>query len=105
MRIMPQHLAGSTAYVRVDFVDRNGAPAAPSSATYSITDVDTGAEIRAATPIGTPGASVELVITPAETAIHTEGRALERRLVRVVGTYGVDDVLVTEYVLLIKAQQ
>ncbi len=105
MRIMPQHLAGSTAYVRVDFVDRNGAPAAPTSATYSITDVDTGDEIRAVAAIPTLSASVELVITPAETAIHTQGRAIERRLVRVAGTYGVDDVLVTEYVLLIKAQQ
>lgn len=105
MRIMPQHMAGSTGYLRVDFVDRNDAPAAPSSATYSITDVDTGAEIKAATAIPAPGTSVELVITPAETAIHTQGRAIERRLVRVVGTYGVDDVLVTEYVLLIKAQQ
>lgn len=36
MRIMPQHLAGSTGYLRVDFVDRNDAPAAPLSATYSI---------------------------------------------------------------------
>ena len=36
MRTMPQHLAGSTGYLRVHFVDRNDAPAAPSSATYSI---------------------------------------------------------------------
>ena len=45
------------------------------------------------------------MITQAETAIHTEGRAFERRLVRVVATYGADDVLVTEYALLIRAQQ
>ena len=91
--------------MRIDFVDRNGAPAVPTTATYSITDVDTGAEIRAATALTTPSASVELVITPAETAIHTQGRAFERRLVRVVATYGADDVLVTEYVLLIRAHQ
>lgn len=77
MQQLPQCLAGSTATINVPL--RSGVEP-PSSATYSITDVDTGAEIRAATPIGTPGASVELVITPAETAIHTEGRAFERRL-------------------------
>jgi len=91
----------STYVLTVAFLDRNGMPATPSSATYRIDEAtmegDEDAEILTDTAISGLASSVELTITPAQNAIVNDWKPFEERVITVTATYGVNDVKVDQY--------
>lgn len=82
---------GNTAWLAVSFTDRTGVAAAPSSITYRIDDVTSGAQVRANTVVGSPAASIEIELTPADNAILSS-RPKERRRVTVQAVFSGDRV-------------
>lgn len=82
----------TTAYLTVAFKDKTGAGAAPSAVSYSVYDMTSGTELRAATAVS-PAASVEIVLNAVDNVIVSASNARERRRVTVKATYGVDDEL------------
>lgn len=91
----------STAYLTVTFRDKAGAVAAPSTVTYSIHDVQSGAAIRAATPVSA-GGSVEIVLTPADNAILSANSEKELRRVTIEATYGAEDAVRAQFLYYVK---
>lgn len=87
---------GSTAYLTVDFLDKAGLPAVPSSVSYSIYCLTNRQEVRAATAV-TPAAQVEITLTPADTAIIDAGNPVEVRRVTVSATYGGGEAVNDDY--------
>lgn len=87
----------STAYLAVTFKDKAGAAQQPTTASYRIDDVATGAQIRGDTAL-TPGTSVEITLTPADNAILSPRLAVEEHVVTVTGTYGENDAVRAQYV-------
>ncbi len=88
---------GSTAYLTVDFKDKDGALEAPSSISYRIDCLTNGSQVKADTPVTPAESSVEIELTKTDNAIISQSNNSERRLVTVTGTYGVDDGIVQEY--------
>jgi len=86
----------STAYLTVTFKDKDGALEAPSSASYRIDCLTNGQEVRGDTAL-TPGATIEITLSPADNAIIDQDNEVERRLVTVTGTYGASDTIHQEY--------
>jgi len=87
----------STAYLSLTFLDKAQSPAEPLTVTFRIDDVASGAEVRGDTSI-TPAESVEITLTPADNVILNPNLAQEMRRVTVVGTYGVDDAVRSQFV-------
>jgi len=87
---------GSTAYLEVDFLDKDDAAATPSAVTYRIDCLTTGAAVRASTSL-TAGSSIEITMTPADNAIQDQANDYERRLVTVEATYGASDSVNSEH--------
>ena len=89
----------STAYLTVTFKDKAGADEAPTSATYTITDVITGTSVRASTPITPIAAQVEITLAPDDNQIYlAAGKDLEYRRVTVIGVYNVTDQVTDEFI-------
>ncbi len=91
---------GTTAYLSVSFLDKLGAPVAPSSVAWRIDCLTTGTAVLASTP-ATPGTVVELVITPAHNAI-LGSRPFERRRVTVEAGYGAGDGIKSQFDYLVR---
>ena len=87
----------STAYLTVTFKDKTGADQQPTTASYRIDDVATGAQIRDDTDL-TPGTSVEITLTTADNAVVSPRLEVEKHVVTVTGTYGEDDAVRAQYV-------
>ena len=87
---------GSTAYLTVSFLDKNGTASAPSSVSYRIDCLTSGAAIKGDTSV-TAGASVEITLSAADNALQSQTRARERRRVTVTGTYGASDAVRDQY--------
>ena len=80
-------VAGSTSYLTVNFFDEDGNPAAPSTLSYKVDNLDTGAAIRASTSI-TPSTSVEITLTAdVDNVAPTSSNAYDTRRVTVTGVY------------------
>ena len=88
---------GSTSYLTVNFKDKDGVLAAPTSIEYRIDCITTGTAIKEATPVSPPASSVEIEIDSTENAIQDQDNNSERRLVTVTGTYGTEDKIVEEH--------
>ena len=80
----------STAWLAFTNLDRTRTGALPTSMTYRIDCVTTGAEIRADTAI-TPAISGEVVLTPADTTLESQDNPVELRRVTITSVFGVDD--------------
>lgn len=91
----------STAYLDVEFTDRDGQLAAPQAVTYRIDDVITGDEVRGNTDIDEPAAQITITLSASETRIIS-GRSEERRRVTVRAVYGEDDELHGEFVIYVR---
>lgn len=91
----------STAVLTVSFKDENGIAVAPSSGTYTITDVDSGTVITASTPFTPSGTTHDLTITPTENRILTTSNLFEKRKVTVTFTYLVTKQGTAEYIYLV----
>lgn len=93
---MDKVIAGTTAYLTVDFKDRYGDPAIPSTVSYTVTNLDTGATIRSSTSV-TPSSSVEIVLTAAlDTNSPGVNKTHDTRRVVVTATYS-GDAQVVDY--------
>lgn len=88
----------STAYLTVTFRNKAGVAEAPATATYRIDDVASGAQVREAEAITPAAATMEVRLTPADNALLEAGNPAELRRVTVVGQYGQDDAVTSEYV-------
>lgn len=86
----------TSAYLAVEFYDKNGVLATPASVEYRVDCVTTGTAVRAATPV-TAASSVEIPLDIDDTRIITQTNPYEERCVTVVATYGVKDAVSTEY--------
>lgn len=89
---MDQVNEGSTAYLTVTFLDKNGEQAAPASATWEAHDAVSGTVLQAATAIGVAG-EVEITIPPAVNAILDDSKPWEQRRITIKASYGAADAL------------
>lgn len=92
----------STIWVTVAFQDRTGAAVAPSSATYRIDCLTSGAAILASTAISGLAASVEIEVTSTQNTIQSSANPEEFRRMTVTANYGTGDVMVEEFDWIIK---
>lgn len=90
---------GSSAFLTVALLDTDGDPAAPAAASYVVVNLETGEVVGASVDIETPTDTLQIVLTPADTALLDADRALpfERRRVVVTADFGDDDVLRDQY--------
>lgn len=86
----------------IAFTDENGLAISPSSASYRIDDVGSGAEIRDNTAITPLASSVEIVWTPEDTKILSDVHLFEVRVLTVTWLYGTSKQGTEEYILKIK---
>jgi hypothetical protein len=86
----------TTAYLTITFKDKDGANAAPNSATYRIDCKTTGKAIRATTALP-GGATPEIVLTSDENKIQNLNNSSEIKRVTIIGVYGVDDKVTDEF--------
>ena len=82
---------GSSGFLTVDFVDKDGAPAVPTGITYRIDDAASGDEVLGDTVIAT-GSTIEIPLPPSVNVTIGTGRT-QKRLVTVTAAYGVDDAI------------
>lgn len=88
---------GTTGYLTVDFKDKNGNLEAPASATYRIDCRTNNQEIKADTDITPIASSVEIELTATDNTIIDQNNAIEKRLVTIKGSYGIDDKINDDY--------
>lgn len=94
---MDKVIAGTTAYLTVSFKDQYGDPAIPSTVSYTVTNLDTGAQIRGSTSV-TPSSTVELVLTAnLDTLVPSGDKTFDTRRVIVTGTYSNNGQVVDYY--------
>jgi len=84
---MDKVVAGTTAYLTVNFKDQAGDPAIPSTVSYTVVNLSTGTTITASTSV-TPSSSVEIVLSK-DTDTYSPGntRTYDTRRVIVTATY------------------
>lgn len=83
----------TTAYLTVNFLDKNGAEQAPTSGSYTI-KTRAGDSIKASTIIDPIASSVEIELTSSDNSIiNTNGKS-EVHIVTVIGVYGPGDQVV-----------
>lgn len=92
----------TTAYLTVTFLDKDGAQAAPSSVSYRIDCLTTGAAVRASTPVTPAASQVEITLDATDNAMQSTGNLTERRRVTVTASYGVGDQVQEQYDYLVK---
>ena len=86
---------GTTGYLTVTFLDKDGVAVAPASVSYRIDCLTTGTAVVGATSV-TPGTSVEIQLTAANNAI-LGNLPRERRRVTVTGTYSGSQAVTHQY--------
>ncbi|MBI3902776.1 MAG: hypothetical protein HY306_07525 [Nitrosomonadales bacterium] len=69
----------TSAYITVSFLDKNGAPAVPTSITYSTRCLSTGAQIKNAINV-TPAASIQITLDALDNAIQAAQNPSELKL-------------------------
>ena len=92
----------TTSYLTVTFLDKNGTPAAPASATWEAIDVESGTVLKTATAITPIAASVEITIEPSVNVMVNEAKHQELRRIIVKALYGASDKVNDQYDYLVK---
>lgn len=92
---------GSTAYLTIEFADKDGLPAVPNTVTYRIDCMTTGTAILASTSL-TPASSLEITLSATYNRIIAQDNKYEKRLVTVVAGYAGSEALTSEYTYLVK---
>ncbi len=87
----------STAYLDVDFKDKDDELEAPTTISYRIDCLTNGQEVKDDTAFTPAAASIEIELTKTDNAIISQTNNSEKRLVTVTGVYGGDDQIVKEY--------
>lgn len=83
----------STGYLTVTFRDKTGTAEQPSSATYSIADVDSGTEVRGSTALSPSAGVVTITLNKGDNTLVDGTKQKERRRVVVSAVYGNNDEL------------
>jgi hypothetical protein len=83
---------GSTAYLTVTFLDKDGNAEAPTSVTWEVHDVPGGEELQGATAIAA-ASEIEITLPPAVNAILDDDKEWEQRRVTVKASYGASDAV------------
>ena len=86
----------STAYLTVNFKDKNGVLEAPTSISYRIDCITNDQQVKDDTAVAA-ASSIEIELTKTDNAIISQLNNSEKRLVTVTGIYGGDDQIVNEY--------
>jgi hypothetical protein len=86
----------TTSYLTVTFYDKNGDPAAPTSATWEAIDLKSGAVLQAETALS-PASSIEITIPSSVNEIQDNTKEEEIRRITVIGVYGADDKVTQQY--------
>jgi hypothetical protein len=84
---LPKINEGSTAWLEVAFLDRDGLPETPVGVTYRIDCLTNDSEVTADSSLS-PGSSVEVVLSAADNQMIDETKETEHRRVTVTATYG-----------------
>lgn len=92
----------TTGFLTVEFLDKTGSIAAPTSATYTVHDVDSGAEIRTSTVIASIAGSVELTLNKGDNTVQNTGLKFEKRRVSVIAIYGAADELNDDFIYYVR---
>lgn len=87
---------GSTCYVTVTFLDKDGNQTAPSSATWEAIDLKSGSVLQVETAL-TPAASIEITVPASVNDIYDSTKTEEIRRITVKATYGADDKVNSQY--------
>ena len=90
----------STAWLKLTFRDKAGAAQAPTSATYRIHDVGSGALVREAV-LSSPASEVEITLTDEDNTLRNAAAPYEKRRVTVEASFGQGDAVTAEYVYLV----
>jgi hypothetical protein len=91
----------SSAYITVNFLDKTGAPAVPSTVTYSTKCRSTGTAIKTDVTV-TPAASVQITLDALDSAIQDSSNNTEIKVLTVKASYGANDECNAEYVWQVK---
>ena len=86
----------SNAYLTVNFKDKNGVAAVPSSISYRVDCITNGEEVLTDTPFTPPAASIEIELVKANNACIGSNK-YEERCVTVTAIYGASDEISEEY--------
>lgn len=95
-------IEGSSFTLTVSFYDKNGALAVPTSATWTVIDLETGSVIQVETPISPIASSVDIEITPTINSMHEEDKIYETRRVLIKASYGIADKINAYFDYLLK---
>lgn len=93
---VPQVNERTSAWVSATFRDRAGAAVAPLTVEYQIDCATSSTPIVPRTAV-TPASTVELPVTSTQNRIVSASNERERRVVTVIGTYGFEDVVTSQY--------
>lgn len=91
----------SSAYITVAFLDKNGAPAIPTSITYSTRCTSTGTAIKSNVTV-TPASTIIITLDALDNAIQNTSNSSENKLLTVRSTYGTNDECNDEYAWSVK---
>lgn len=86
----------STAYLTVNFLDKTGAAAVPSSAWYRIDCLMTGEAVRASTALSA-ASSVEITLNKDDNTMRNPGNPTETRRVTISAVFGAGDEFHDQY--------
>jgi hypothetical protein len=90
----------STAYLSCTFLDKAKQPAEPAAISYRIDEPGAGEEVRGDTAVAA-ASTIEITLTPADNTLLGEV-ALERRVVTITATYGIDDAIRDQFIYSIR---
>ena len=91
----------STGWLTATFLDKDGVAAVPSTVRYRVDCKTSGTAVRGWASV-TPASSVEITLTPSDSAIHDATQEFEEHVVTVEATFGVDDEANAEYTYHVK---
>ena len=86
----------SAAYITVSFTDQTGAPATPSTITYSTKCLSTGIAIKTNVSV-TPASSIVITLDALDSAIQNTLNDIEEKLLTVNAVFNVNDESHDEY--------
>lgn len=87
--MIPEYVEENSGREKVDLFTYSRVAAAPTTVEYQIDCLTSGAAIRAAASL-TPGTSVYILITPADTTLQSQDNSMELREITVTADLGLD---------------
>ena len=91
----------STGWLTATFLDKDGVAAIPSTVRYRV-DCKTNASAIRGWTVVSPASSVEITLTPSDSAIHDATQQFEEHVVTVEATFGSGDEANEEYTYHVK---